>query len=156
MQKEILFASYFIYFYIKQILRRGEVSVHERAKLRSEIARLLTKHYQDHWFTNDPQKDAEYRCIKFDGKLDPIFIQACQKVNLCAEWIHWKRFDGVTIYINPYSIDVKLMPENEIYNLYNGNVLNLYKIPVKIVKAVIEFKTWRGKRSLHIKRKYNI
>lgn len=159
MQKEILFATYFLNYFIKFFMRRGELEGLKRLKLKSELGRLLRKHYIGHWFPQDPKKESDYRRLTFDGGLDPIFYQALRNVNLCTEWMHWKFLDGLSLYIDPLSIDVQIKPEEQLFKLYTmekTNVDNINNANVKLIDAVISFKTWRERRGRKIKREYNL
>lgn len=130
-----------------------------RHLLKSEIARLLRQKYKKHWFQKQPEKDANFRIIRFDGKLDSIFEKACLKLGICTNWIHWQFLNQMTIWINPnvvlfktdsndFSIDlVKL--DKDYFEKTNSTT------DANIKKALLCFFHWRKKRMSKIKKECN-
>ena len=44
-------------------------------KFRVAIVEVLRRRYRDHWFPEKPCKGSGYRCIRINGKIDPIIAQ---------------------------------------------------------------------------------
>jgi BTG family len=145
MEKEVLFASYFLVFFIRSKLRRGQLLELERLKLKSELVRLM-------------KTKTEECCIKFEGDLDPMFAQACKNANLCTNWMHWKFLDGLTIWINPTTIKIKSTEKDDVFILDTSKMKtfdNDHPAPWPILQGLIYFNRWRIKRSHKIKRLKN-
>jgi BTG family len=124
----------------------------KRLLLKSEISRQLRKRFEGHWFPKDSEKDSNLRIIRFDGKLDPIFEEACKKVNICTQWIHWNFMDKLTIWINPSSVLIKMGSTDLIINLFTlDRKFFTNPIHINIVDALSKFLIWRGKRASRLK-----
>lgn len=159
MHKEILFASYFLNFYIRTVYPSIRIPASTRLKLKSEIKRLMKICYQDRWFPDDPQKDSEYRCFSNDNQnLDFIFREACKKVNLCPEIIHWASLVDFSMWVDPKSITLQYGKNTEKYKLYiegKETSENIDRAHLKLTRAIFDFNKWRTLRRNKIKRKHN-
>lgn len=159
MYKETLFASYFLNFLIKTLLHRGEILGTTRNKLKSEFARLLRQRYKNHWFPKKPYRDSNYRCVKFDGELNSTFTEACKKMNVCPNWIHWKFLDQFAMWINPGSITIQINPKEDLVILYSKDekeIDNFTMANIKLRQALVCFNVWRCKREKRLKQKCNM
>lgn len=47
-----------------------------------KLEELLTERYRDHWHPENPRKGSAYRCIRINGKIDPVIIEAAKATGL--------------------------------------------------------------------------
>lgn len=49
---------------------------------KGSLESLLAVHYRSHWYPDLPNKGSGYRCIRINGKMDPLIVQAGIAVGL--------------------------------------------------------------------------
>ena len=83
---------YTIYIYFDTIFRLGRrnpsVNEQQLEKFKAAIVEVLRRRYRDHWFPEKPFKGSGYRCIRINGKMDPVIAQAAETCGLAANLIH--------------------------------------------------------------------
>jgi protein Tob/BTG len=80
MRLELQSASNFLVHLIR--LGRRNVNDSQLEKLGLAFVELLRRRYRDHWFVEKPFKGSGYRCIRINGKMDPVIAQAGESVGI--------------------------------------------------------------------------
>ena len=86
----LIYCTIYIFFDIIFRLGRRNPSVNEQQleKFKAAIVEVLRRRYRDHWFPEKPFKGSGYRCIRINGKMDPVIAQAAETCGLAANLIH--------------------------------------------------------------------
>lgn len=74
--------------YIRLGRRNPAVNEQQLEKFRAAVVEVLRRRYRDHWFPEKPFKGSGYRCIRINGKMDPVIAQAAETCGLAANLIH--------------------------------------------------------------------
>lgn len=84
------------------------ISVAKMNKFRIALIEVLRRRYRDHWFPEKPFKDSGYRCIRINGRLDPILSQAGQDCNLSPILIHDVLPKDLALFIDPLKVSYRI------------------------------------------------
>lgn len=82
-----------------------------------ELEKLLHVRYRDHWFPNSPCKDSGFRCIRFNGTLDPLIEKAGENCGLDKNVLLRSFPSEMMLWINPYEVS---------YSINNGPISVIY------------------------------
>jgi len=88
MKYELLSASNFLVHLIR--LAKTNVGESQLQKFRDTLVEVLRRRYKEHWFPEKPFKGSGYRCIRINGKMDPVIGQAGESVGLSSGFLHSK------------------------------------------------------------------
>jgi len=143
-------------FLVHLIRRKHTGSDAQLEKFRVAIVEVLRRRYRDHWFPEKPCKGSGYRCIRINGRIDPIIAQAAEIVGMPANTIHSTFPSELTMWIDPLEVSYRIGENGSICILYeykeNGsshapwrpapapsstNKLNSSVSPTSPVKAVL-------------------
>ena len=88
----IAVATFDLSYFFDTIFRLGRrnpsVNEQQLEKFKAAIVEVLRRRYRDHWFPEKPFKGSGYRCIRINGKMDPVIAQAAETCGLAANLIH--------------------------------------------------------------------
>jgi len=72
-------------------------------KFRNCLIDEFRRRYQDHWFPEHPLKGSGYRCVRLNGRIDPLVNRAAEACNLlnCS---FLENFPILTMWINPFEV----------------------------------------------------
>jgi len=87
-------------------------------KFRVAIVEVLRRRYRDHWFPEKPCKGSGYRCIRINGKIDPIIAQAAEIVGMPTNTIHQTFPSELTMWIDPLEVSYRIGENGSICILY--------------------------------------
>lgn len=119
MKLEIMSASNFLAHLVR--LGRRNVSENQLTKFRDELMTVLRRRYKDHWFPEKPFKGSGYRCIRINGKMDPIIGQAGEAVGLSSTFLHQTFPSELTMWIDPLEVSYRIGENGSICVLYEFN-----------------------------------
>ena len=91
-------------FLVHLIRRKHTGSDVQLEKFRVAIVEVLRRRYRDHWFPDKPCKGSGYRCIRINGRVDPIIAQAAEIVGMPANTIHQTFPSELTMWIDPLEV----------------------------------------------------
>merc|ERR1711988_1233556 len=74
MKLELQSASNFLVHLVK-LSSRISVAEEKLVKFRDSLVEVLRRRYRDHWFPEKPFKGPGYRCIRINGRMDPVIAQ---------------------------------------------------------------------------------
>jgi len=116
MKLELLSASNFLVHLIR--LAKRNVSETQLTKFRDSLIETLRRRYRDHWFPEKPFKGSGYRCIRINGKMDPVIGQAGEPCGLSSAFLH-STFPGeLTMWIDPLEVSYRIGENGSICVLY--------------------------------------
>jgi len=105
-------------FLVHLIRRKHTGSDAQLEKFRVAIVEVLRRRYRDHWFPEKPCKGSGYRCIRINGRIDPIIAQAAEIVGMPANTIHQTFPSELTMWIDPLEVSYRIGENGSICILY--------------------------------------
>ena len=116
MKLELQSASNFLVHLIK--LGRRNLNENQLEKFRLALVEVLRRRYRDHWFPEKPFKGSGYRCIRINGKMDPVIAQAGESCGLSAALVHSTFPSELTMWIDPLEVSYRIGENGSICVLY--------------------------------------
>ena len=116
MKLELQSASNFLVHLIK--LGRRNINENQLEKFRLALVEVLRRRYRDHWFPEKPFKGSGYRCIRINGKMDPVIAQAGESCGLSAALVHSTFPSELTMWIDPLEVSYRIGENGSICVLY--------------------------------------
>ena len=116
MKLELLSAANFLVHLIR--LARRNVSESRLQKFCDCLIEVLRRRYRDHWFPEKPFKGSGYRCIRINGKLDPIIGQAGKGCGLSTTFLQETFPSELTLWIDPLEVTYRMGENGSICVLY--------------------------------------
>lgn len=116
MQLELQSASNFLV----HLIRLGRCNINEAKldKFRGALIEALRRRYRDHWFPEKPFKGSGYRCIRINGKMDPVIAQAGESCDIPPHLIHAIFPSELTMWIDPLEVSYRIGENGSICVLY--------------------------------------
>jgi protein Tob/BTG len=116
MKLELQSASNFLVHLIK--LGRRNINENQLEKFRLALVEVLRRRYRDHWFPEKPFKGSGYRCIRINGKMDPVIAQAGESCGVSAQLVHSTFPSELTMWIDPLEVSYRIGENGSICVLY--------------------------------------
>ena len=104
---ELQSASNFLVHLIR-LSHRVNISEVLLQKFKQSLVEVLKRRYRDHWFIEKPFKGSGYRCIRINGKMDPVICQAGDACGLSSTLIHSTFPSELTMWIDPLEVRKKV------------------------------------------------
>ena len=117
MKLELLSASNFLVHLVR--LAKRNVSESQLQKFRESLIDVLRRRYRDHWFPDKPFKGSGYRCLRINGRMDPIIGQAGNECGLPSAFLHSVFPSELTMWIDPLEVSYRIGE--------NGNICIIYE-----------------------------
>ena len=118
MKEEIESATKFLVELIKNGSKYGKLSDEQLQLFRLSTIEVLTNHYSNHWFPEHPVKGSGYRCIRNNGRVDPILARAGQLMGLAAQLLHQLFPHELTMWVDPHEVSYRIGENGSICVLY--------------------------------------
>jgi protein Tob/BTG len=118
MKLELQSAANFLVHLIRLGRRNPSVNEQQLEKFKAAIVEVLRRRYRDHWFPEKPFKGSGYRCIRINGKMDPVIAQAAETCGLAANLIHSTFPSELTMWIDPLEVSYRIGENGSICVLY--------------------------------------
>lgn len=116
MKLELQSASNFLVHLVR--LGRANLSDSQLDRFRGAVVEVLRRRYRDHWFPEKPYKGCGYRCIRINGKLDPVIVQASESCGLSPQLIRSTFPSELTMWIDPLEVSYRIGENGSICVLY--------------------------------------
>ena len=117
MKVELKSASNFLVHLIR-LSSRSAISDSLLEKFRLSLEEVLRRRYRDHWFPEKPFKGSGYRCIRINGRMDPVIAQAGEACGLSPQLIHNTFPSELTMWIDPLEVSYRIGENGSICVLY--------------------------------------
>jgi protein Tob/BTG len=117
MKLELQSASNFLVHLVK-LSSRISVAEDQLVKFRDSLVEVLRRRYRDHWFPEKPFKGSGYRCIRINGRMDPVIAQAGEACGLDPSVIHATFPSELTMWIDPLEVSYRIGENGSICVLY--------------------------------------
>lgn len=76
------------------------------------LEELLEKRYKDHWHPENPRKGSAYRCIRINGKMDPVVSEAAKVTGLSNIALYLPK--EFTMWVDPNEVSYRFGEEGSI------------------------------------------
>merc|ERR1712008_149731 len=96
----------------------GSVAEDQLVKFRDSLVEVLRRRYRDHWFPEKPFKGSGYRCIRINGRMDPVIAQAGEACGIEPSVIHATFPSELTMWIDPLEVSYRIGENGSICVLY--------------------------------------
>ena len=119
MKYELLSTSNFLCHLIRLKTKVGESQL---TKFRDNLLEVLRWKFEDHWYPEKPFKGSGYRCIKNNGKMDPMILEAGERCGLTSSFLLSKFPSELTLWIDPKEVTYRIGENNDICVLYDDSM----------------------------------
>lgn len=116
MRLEIVSAADFLVHLLR--LQTGQLSERQLELFKSSLTEVLRHRYRNHWFPDRPNRGSGYRCIRINGKMDPVIAQAGANVGLLPTVLHSLFPSELTMWIDPAEVSYRIGENGSICVLY--------------------------------------
>ncbi|XP_033220861.1 protein BTG2-like [Belonocnema kinseyi] len=116
MRLEIVSAADFLVDLLR--IQTGQVTERQLELFKSSLTEVLKRRYRDHWFPDRPNRGSGYRCIRINGKMDPVIAQAGANVGLLPTVLHSLFPSEFTMWIDPAEVSYRIGENGSICVLY--------------------------------------
>jgi protein Tob/BTG len=117
MKLELQSASNFLV-HLVRLSSRSSIPEDKLNKFRDSLIEVLRRRYRDHWFPEKPFKGSGYRCIRINGRMDPVIAQAGEVCGLDPALIHSTFPSELTMWIDPLEVSYRIGENGSICVLY--------------------------------------
>ena len=87
---------------------------------KGSLQSLLALRFRSHWYPDVPTKGSGYRCIRINGKMDPLVEQAGHAVGLPALTLRKMLPTELTLWIDPEEVSYRIGENGSICVLYDS------------------------------------
>lgn len=87
---------------------------------KGSLESLLVLHYRSHWYPEIPTKGSGYRCIRINGKIDPLIAQAGIAVGIAPNVLRKMLPAELTLWIDPEEVAYRIGENGSICVLYDS------------------------------------
>lgn len=113
---EILSAADFLVHLLR--LNQNRMSEPQLELFKASLTEVLRRRYRDHWFPERPTRGSGYRCLRINGKMDPVIAQAGESVGLPGPYLHSLFPSELTMWIDPKEVSYRIGENGSICVLY--------------------------------------
>ena len=117
MRIEVKSAADFLIDLVKTNNPKG-LSAVQLDKFREHVCDILVGHYTDHWFPDRPFKGSGYRCIRINGKMDPLIARAGLMMGIAAHFLRAMFPSELTMWVDPMEVSYRIGENGSICVLY--------------------------------------
>ena len=119
MRIEVTSAANFLVRLLRLNKESNVLSDHQLEMYRAALIETLRTRYREHWFPEKPCKGSGYRCIRINGKMDPVLVQAGGLVGLPGNFLHTLFPSELTMWIDPREVSYRIGENGSICVLYD-------------------------------------
>lgn len=119
MRVEVTSAANFLVRLLRLNKESAVVSDQQLDVFRAALIETLRLRYNEHWFPEKPCKGSGYRCIRINGKMDPVLAQAGGLVGLPSQFLHTLFPSELTMWIDPKEVSYRIGENGSICVLYD-------------------------------------
>ena len=96
---------------------------------RQHLEVVLFTHYKDHWFPEKPFKGSAYRCLRINGKMDPLLAKAGQACGLSAMDLYSVFPRELTLWVDPNEVSYRIGEEGSVGVIYQSDLASPSESP---------------------------
>ncbi|XP_074098148.1 protein BTG2 [Cotesia typhae] len=106
--------------FLVKFLRMKSVNLpdHTLENFKESLTKVLEHHYTDHWFPDTPNRGSGYRCLRINGKMDPVIELAGANVGLVPRLLRASFPTELTMWIDPSEVSYRIGENGSICHIY--------------------------------------
>uniref|UniRef100_T1DEQ7 Anti-proliferative protein domain-containing protein n=1 Tax=Psorophora albipes TaxID=869069 RepID=T1DEQ7_9DIPT len=102
-----------------RVKKANQLSESQLQHFKGSLEQILTRHFQRHWYPDVPTKGSGFRCLRINGKMDPIIERAGNAVGLNAIVLRKMLPLELTVWIDPDEVSYRIGENGTICVLYD-------------------------------------
>ncbi|XP_052899268.1 protein Tob1 [Anopheles moucheti] len=102
-----------------RVRKANQLSENQLQHFKGSLEQILTRHFQCHWYPDVPTKGSGFRCLRINGKMDPIIEKAGHAVGLNTVVLRKLLPLELTIWIDPDEVSYRIGENGTICVLYD-------------------------------------
>uniref|UniRef100_A0A182K335 Anti_prolifrtn domain-containing protein n=1 Tax=Anopheles christyi TaxID=43041 RepID=A0A182K335_9DIPT len=102
-----------------RVRKANQLSESQLQHFKGSLEQILTRHFQCHWYPEVPTKGSGFRCLRINGKMDPIIEKAGHAVGLNTVVLRKLLPLELTIWIDPDEVSYRIGENGTICVLYD-------------------------------------
>ncbi|XP_058058664.1 protein Tob2-like [Anopheles bellator] len=102
-----------------RVRKANQLSENQLQHFKGSLEQILTRHFQRHWYPDVPTKGSGFRCLRINGKMDPIIEKAGHAVGLNAVILRKLLPLELTVWIDPDEVSYRIGENGTICVLYD-------------------------------------
>lgn len=103
-----------------RVRKKVALTENQLQSFHGNLAEALTQHYQRHWYPELPTRGSGYRCIRINGKMDPIVEQAGVASGLNGRTLRKMLPQELTMWIDPDEVSYRIGENGSVCILYDS------------------------------------
>uniref|UniRef100_U5ERB9 Putative anti-proliferation factor btg1/tob n=1 Tax=Corethrella appendiculata TaxID=1370023 RepID=U5ERB9_9DIPT len=102
-----------------RVKQANPLSESQLQHFKGSVEDVLLRKYRSHWYPSKPAKGSGFRCIRINGKMDPIIEKAGVAVGLNALILRKMLPQELTLWIDPDEVSYRIGENGSICVLYD-------------------------------------
>lgn len=102
-----------------RVKKANQLSEGQLQHFKGSLEQILTRHFARHWYPDVPTKGSGFRCLRINGKMDPIIERAGHSVGLNAIALRKMLPLELTVWIDPEEVSYRIGENGTICVLYD-------------------------------------
>jgi len=119
MRVEVTSAANFLVRLVRLNKESAVMTDHQLDMYRAALIETLRMRYREHWFPEKPCKGSGYRCIRINGKMDPVLVAAGDLVGVPGNFLHSLFPSELTMWIDSREVSYRIGENGSICVLYD-------------------------------------
>lgn len=120
MRLEVHSAADFLMNLLRVKQAKNSLPENQLQHFKGSLQSLLVLRFRSHWYPDVPTKGSGYRCIRINGKMDPIVEQAGVAVGLLPRTLRKMLPSELTLWIDPEEVSYRIGENGSICVLYDS------------------------------------
>lgn len=105
-----------------RVKKASQLSESQLLHFKGSLEQILTRHFQRHWYPDVPAKGSGFRCLRINGKMDPIIERAGHAAGLNSVALRKMLPLELTIWIDPDEVSYRIGENGTICVLYDQHL----------------------------------
>ncbi|KAL9707151.1 hypothetical protein quinque_010669 [Culex quinquefasciatus] len=119
MRIEVNSAADFVMNLLRVKKANPQLSEGQLQHFKGSLEQILTRHFARHWYPDVPTKGSGFRCLRINGKMDPIIERAGHAAGLNTVALRKMLPLELTIWIDPDEVSYRIGENGTICVLYD-------------------------------------
>lgn len=120
MRLEVHSAADFLMNLLRVKQAKNSLPENQLQKFKGSLQSLLVLRFRSHWYPEVPTKGSGYRCIRINGKMDPIVEEAGKEVGLPPRTLRKMLPTELTLWIDPEEVSYRIGENGSICVLFDS------------------------------------
>lgn len=103
-----------------RVRKTATLSESQLQHFKGSLEQILTRNFQCHWYPDVPTKGSGFRCLRINGKMDPLIEKAGKVVGLNSTVLRKMLPLELTIWIDPEEVSYRIGENGTICVLYDN------------------------------------